>query len=136
MEDLRLYLSQVIHRERISLRQDTLRTIILVLSINVLEINRMATGHHSHLYTFRTQLLHRFHLALSQCRDQRIVDVIEMLNRMREIVRGTARHIHGILGGHHLIQGDMPHTAKFMSIHYLSFVSCFAQPIFAAMPQM
>mgnify|MGYP006904112107 CR=1 FL=1 len=44
---LRVDVLQIFHGERICFRQYTLRTVILVLSINILEINGVLTWHHA-----------------------------------------------------------------------------------------
>ena len=75
MENLCLQVLQVFNSKGVCLCQYMLGTVILVLAINILEINRLARRHYLDQNTFATQFVNYMHIFGAQCCDQHIIDI-------------------------------------------------------------
>ena len=80
MVNLRVYLTELGSGERISFCQYTLGTVIGIGPVDVLEIYGMPAGQCSDINADLTQLFYNVHFCCTNCRDQCIVDIIEMTN--------------------------------------------------------
>src|SRR5665213_1314480 len=104
-----VYGLQLLHRERISLFQNILGAVVLVISINILEINGMSTWLHPYFDAFITKTGYITDITFGKCGHQNVAH-IQVADGVREIKGCSPGHMLHCLSGNYFIRCNMPYA--------------------------
>ena len=120
VEDLGLYMLQLLDGERICLGKHTLLTVVRIIAINILEENRIARWVQGDVYSCLEHLFNWFLLGRIHRRNERETYILwQLVDGVGKIKRGAASHVNRTARGHDFILCYVPNTTNIFHSYYI-----------------
>ena len=104
MEIAGFYVAQAVDGERRGFGEYTLRAVVLVLAVFILEIYRGGRREHLHVDAFGADVVYGFNLARGERRDQQKSCGIQVCHTVGEIKGSPSGHVDGVARCHDFVE--------------------------------
>src|SRR3712207_4213237 len=112
MIDAGIYIAHLVERKRVGFGQYTLRAVVLVVAIFILEEHGVGARIHLHVDAFVAHLLYGLHVFWAYLRNQLERHLAgKVAEGMGKVERGAPCHERGVPWSDNFVAGDVPHAA-------------------------